>query len=1338
MLQEWPQADVVNSIIDTIFQSLGPILKQIDTVRQRGQPGRIKKAYTNALDRALKEFKEKYPGQFADLFNMDFFEQKGVPILAQFLVPGGHPDPSTLAVHWADWLNRSHPEHRTPTREMEGPAADFLDYLSRALQEELQKETSLQKLKESQAQTFSQLAEDTRIIRNSLEANLATYGTLRDYLNWLIEGNLYAEPQDTSQEQSREPIKLEKVYVSPRVERRETYNPVERLHLEQELVELNKKIDSNSFPDEEAEDRREQLLARLLGETVGVIEAVNQHDRLVILGDPGSGKTTLLRYLALKHAQVLEKDQMEVENGLGKARLPILLRIADYAEYGLPNGQALGDFLADCCRTRKCPGAGLDDLFERELAKGNCLILLDGLDEIVNLADRQNVAQEVEDFVNQHQRASNRFIITSRSTGYRSVPLGKSFSVYAIQEMNDRQIRRFLEQWYPLETARTNELSAPTQKLTLKRQIDRMMEAVETWPGVRRLAANPLLLRTMSRITLLLTQQTSDQLPQKRIELYRRAADILTFPWYTAQSVDEPPLFFSKDWYLTPLLSKMAYWLHENKPTGIATEQEVYEVLGEEWARLNELQWDKDAPNRKIKNEVAKFLEIVRKCTGIFVERPSEGYSFMHLTFQEYYAARYLVALSDKRTTLIRKHLHNPRWDEPIVLALGYIGLESPLEAGQLLETTILAKGGIAEALGFSSSMYENLLGRDYLFALRCLGDDIPTFPKRVRELLNRLIDELLDHTGSAQFSRYREVLQERLKYLKGSNETSLLLQELIKALNDNPSDSDIDRAIRYRAAESIGELGQASSEVVTTLRKALRDEFTRGAAARSLGKLSQAQPSPEVIHELILALHRTFSSERNTIAEALKQLGLTFHREVVTALLKDLQKHPASLASSTVAEILRQLGQASPQTTKVLLHGLSSPRYDIHITSIKSLIKLVQASPETPVVGEVTAELLLILQALDPQASTAAARILSELRRPPPEVKEALINALNTGKYAVAAAAARSLGKLHQSSPDIVNALLKALNSYSLDLRKAAAKSLGDVGLSSSDQADQVIEALIAHIDPRHPDSASVRVAAVRSLGKLGYGSPKIVSGLIVALSDDDWEVRAEAARSLGKLGQGFPQIARALISVLYNDDNEDVRAAAVENLERLGKTIPIGVTQPLYSEDAPKTGPLARKRSGGLPQVSPIIMEELRKALLDNKAIVRLAAARSLIKLGEVSQAVLAVLLKELYHAEGWFCRRAALLIGQVGQGDKTTMDKLWQGLLDTDPTVRTACAQALAQLGRRFPDASTTIARMLVQTITDKTLDKPDSILGRPVQDYAYDALWMLIVGGVFEEV
>ena len=90
MLQEWPQADVVNSIIDTIFQSLGPILKQIDTVRQRGQPGRIKKAYTNALDRALKEFKEnfeeRYPGQFVDLFNMDFFERKGIPILAQFLV----------------------------------------------------------------------------------------------------------------------------------------------------------------------------------------------------------------------------------------------------------------------------------------------------------------------------------------------------------------------------------------------------------------------------------------------------------------------------------------------------------------------------------------------------------------------------------------------------------------------------------------------------------------------------------------------------------------------------------------------------------------------------------------------------------------------------------------------------------------------------------------------------------------------------------------------------------------------------------------------------------------------------------------------------------------------------------------------------------------------------------------------------------------------------------------------------------------------------------------------------------------------------------------------------
>jgi hypothetical protein len=265
----------------------------------------------------------------------------------------------------------------------------------------------------------------------------------------------------------------------------------------------------------------------------------------------------------------------------------------------------------------------------------------------------------------------------------------------------------------------------------------------------------------------------------------------------------------------------MAYWLHDNKPTGIATEREVHEVLGEEWARLNYLSWKADDLNPKIKEEVNKFLLAVREHTGLFVERAPKRYGFMHLTFEEYYAARYLIARSKTRAMLIRNHLHNPRWNEPILLALGFVGLESSIEASELLEMAILAEGEDAKTCGFTSSAYEDLLGRDYLFALRCLGDNIPTNPRIKRPLIKRLANELLYQTHPAQFQQYQWALLERLDYLKSSEEASTLSLYLVEALNDANASPDV----YYRALENLGRLDQASEAVVAALVNRLQDD---------------------------------------------------------------------------------------------------------------------------------------------------------------------------------------------------------------------------------------------------------------------------------------------------------------------------------------------------------------------------------------------------------------------------------------------------------------------------------------------------------------------------------
>ncbi len=830
-----------------------------DWVRKKLNLDPKQQAFKRALNKAYQKFENKYPQWATDLFNASFLGNEGAPILAQFLIRDGHPDPSELAIRWAESLNIRNPErHTTLVRELEPAVSDFLDYMA----SELKKEPELNDLNDSR--TFEQLASDLTAIRFKLGAEQATSGTRKDYLHWLIERNLYLDPRGTFQTQRQVQVKLDEVYISLRAQRDKALSEVDRRLLDQEMAKLEEKIVRGNLPTEEIEDQQEHLMARLEsrildtknapGEIIELADAVKRHERLIILGDPGSGKSTLLHYLALIHAQALYDGRSEAGSELDTARFPILIRIADYAEHGMPKGKSLSQYLADYYEMHECPNFGLSDLLAKELMDGNCLVLLDGLDEIVNADDRRKVVERIEDFIRYHDNRPNRFAITSRIAGYRSAPLSDPFVQYTVQEMDDNQIQRFLEHWCTaVEAAQTPELSQEAREMVAKREIDGIMKAVQSSPGVHRLAANPLLLRTLALI-----HRTGAQLPQKRIELYKLAADTLARTWRMAQGVPESALVNDK--YLTRLLGRLAYWLHENKSTGIATEHDVYRELGQEWARIKGLDWDEDNPD--IEYEVKKFIQAVHEHTGLFVERAPKRYGFMHLTFEEYYAARHLVARSRERAGLIREHLHKPRWEEPILLALGFVGLDSPDDAADLLETAILAESEEAKELRFTPSRYEELLGRDFLFALRCLGDNIPVWPTNLKKLVKRLADELLYQKGSAIYSRYRQALYERLKYLTESEGAIALYPYIIAAIYD------ADAYVRSNAAQSLGQLAQASSTALSTLIDTLNDSdaTVRSSAAQSLGQLTQ--PSSTALSTLIDAmLHDTNVNVRSNAA---------------------------------------------------------------------------------------------------------------------------------------------------------------------------------------------------------------------------------------------------------------------------------------------------------------------------------------------------------------------------------------------------------------------------------------------------------------------------------------
>ena len=1014
---------ILTAIVDAV---IGYTLeKSADTLGERireklGQDP-TKKALREALGQAFERLRQQHPQWVAANFDASFFEHEGAAVLAQFLIMDGQPDASELASRWADSLNINNPERRAHyVSELEPIAVDFLEDLAH----QLKGKEALRDLNMSRA--LDQTAEALQALRQQFGAEKATYGTRRDYLRWLIGRNFYLDPRGTFQTQRQVQLRLTDIYISLQAQYGETSNVSERQLFERELAALEAEIATANLAAEEREDRRDQLQLRLErqlkaekpAEVLELAQVVARYERVVILGDPGSGKSTLLRYLALKHAEALRDGCAEAGSDLGMARFPLLIRIAEYAEDGTWKKQALSEFLAQSYARHDCPQRGLADLLQSELDQGNCLVLLDGLDEVVSAEERLGVVRQIEDFVRRYGHKTNRFVVTSRIAGYRSAPLGEPFTHYTVQEMNEAQMRHFLERWcQTVEDAQTPELTARERAQTARREIESIMQAIQN-PGVRRLAVNPLLLRILALI-----HRTGARLPQKRVELYKLAADTLARTWRPAQGVSESALVkesaLLKEDYLTLLLSTLAYWLHVNKPTGLATEREVYEVLGEAWARLNEWHWDVDDPNPKITEEIRKFLAAVHEHTGLFVERAPARYGFMHLTFEEYYAARYLIARQRLSARRIRQHLHQPRWEEPILLALGFVGLEYPAEASALVETAILAQGDEAQELGFTPSPHEDLLGQDYLFALRCLGDSIPVRPSLLKQLLERMFDELLRHTASARFERYRQALSERLAHLEESEGASFLCSLLVNALHDTNA------SVRSQAARSLGQLGQTSPEVIAALLGALHDADADVCfqAAGSLGQLRQA--SSEVVTALLGALHDADAWVRSSVVASLGQLRQA-SSEVVTALLDALHDTNASVRFQA-AESLGQLRQVSPEAVTALLGALHDADAGVRFQAAESLGQLGQTSLE------VIEELYEALQkSRRTEIRHEAARLLSQIGQSDSVTVDILWSGLLDEDGPVRSACAQALARLGKRStlmtPVIEKRLVQAI----------------------------------------------------------------------------------------------------------------------------------------------------------------------------------------------------------------------------------------------------------------------------------------------------------------------
>ena len=488
------------------------------------------------------------------------------------------------------------------------------------------------------------------------------------YLSHIISRNRYLQLQGIRSGGKLVNIELEHIYITLKATRTRTLDAEEVWLSEERLLAPG---ESQKRPQE---PRTETV-------TVKVQEALAEHTRLVVLGDPGSGKTMLLRYLALCYARDRAEGLTIVRDRLGLAEsgyLPILLPLRNLGAYlkakypsddGTEGHRRLLEFLRLYLRGERIDIP--DDFFDASLAAGQVVMLFDGM-EVGEFDLRRRVARLIEAFSSDNPQC--RIVVTSRIVGYAGpARLGGDFTTTTIRDFTLADVEQFLTHWHRLIAIGQMGPGESAEHVAAQQTVH-LMEAIRSNPRVRELAINPLMLTVIA-----LVHRDRIKLPERRAELYAEAVDVLLGKWDEARGVEKVRLFDDRPYDLTDrrlLLQSIALKVHEAGHKEIGVDDLLAQVEGAFVMIV--------ADPRAAERAAECFPSVIRERTGLLVEAGQGVYRFSHLTFQEYLAA-VEVAERDDYATYTLSHAADPFWREVILLEAGYLSTKNQAKTTQLI-----------------------------------------------------------------------------------------------------------------------------------------------------------------------------------------------------------------------------------------------------------------------------------------------------------------------------------------------------------------------------------------------------------------------------------------------------------------------------------------------------------------------------------------------------------------------------------------------------------------------------------------------------------------------------
>jgi formylglycine-generating enzyme required for sulfatase activity len=417
---------------------------------------------------------------------------------------------------------------------------------------------------------------------------------------------------------------------------------------------------------------------------LSVIEQLNRHQHLVLLGDPGSGKSTFSNFLALcLSGEGLGHDRINLkllttsvpgnkeqisrpETWVYGPLIPVRIILRDFAVRGLPeknekgDAKHLWDFIVE--ELKSATLEDFSDILKLELHEKGGMIIFDGLDEVPEGDQRREQIKEVvESFSTTYFKC--KILVTSRTYAYQN----QHWRLFRFEEtilapFNEAQINLFINHWYSY----IGKLRGMDSNDALGRAVI-LKQAIEKNGSLQSFAERPLLLTLMAS----LHAWRGGSLPEKREQLYADSIDLLLDWW------ESPKIVHDKRGEVKVLQPSLAEWLKIDRQkerdflNELAFKAHKSQPESTETADISEKEIISGLMDLSQNPDVkpARLIEYLSQRAGLLIPRGIGVYAFPHRTFQEYLSACYLT--DHDYPYLLKTLVYNDpnKWREVALLA---------------------------------------------------------------------------------------------------------------------------------------------------------------------------------------------------------------------------------------------------------------------------------------------------------------------------------------------------------------------------------------------------------------------------------------------------------------------------------------------------------------------------------------------------------------------------------------------------------------------------------------------------------------------------------------------